>query len=524
VTKPFIDCGSEPETIRAVGARIEAGSLPHVYVRSGALVHLSKVTGDIDAAPGGPGETPPLPIAASALTPAGLARLLADHTFCHRSRSRRDRAGEITDTWEEEVSPSPRALAAVLSRRNWRGLRVLRGIVGSPVLRPDGTLLQAAGYDAATGLYLAPRVEIPPIPDEPTVDEVLTARSFVLGELLANFPFVAKADLANYVGLLVTQILRPYLRTLTPFGLLSATTQSSGKTLLADVIGALYGQKRLVWRRGDDAELEKGITAALRDPAAVLVWDNLAEGSVVASPVLAQLLTSPTWSGRVLGTNTTFDAANDRMWLATGNNIRLGGDMATRTVLVRLDPDDPHPEERDQDSFGIPHLDAWIRTPANRVTVLRHLLVLVVDWMAAGAPRSAHTMRQFSGWAAAAGGFLTHHGVDGFLQNVAEVREADEENAEWVAFLTRWFGIFQTRKVSVREVRQSAEFGATADGRPMDLWHGAFLTDDNGRVPSAKSLGRSLTGHVGRWHGPFVLRSQVNTATNARDYWVESKP
>lgn len=69
--------------------------------------------------------------------------------------------------------------------------------------------------------------------------------------------------------------------------------------------------------------------------------------------------------------------------------------MATRTVLVRLDPNDPQP---DQTGFGTPHLDDWLKKPANCVTVLRHLLILVMDWINAGAPRSGHTMRQFTRW------------------------------------------------------------------------------------------------------------------------------
>jgi hypothetical protein len=40
--------------------------------------------------------------------------------------------------------------------------------------------------------------------------------------------------------------------------------------------------------------------------------------------------------------------------------------MATRTVLVRLNPNMPHPEERT--GFAIPGLDDWILRPANHRT------------------------------------------------------------------------------------------------------------------------------------------------------------
>lgn len=513
-----IRIGGEANTIRTLTEHIGSGTLlPDVYVTAGALTNLTRISGDTKATPSG-GEPSPLPVVAEPLNSASLARLLAHNAYVYRMK--RDQLGSEI---EAEVTPSPRALAAVLSAHYWPGIPPLHGIVGSPVLRPDGSLLQVPGYDQATGLYLAPKVTLPAVPTEPTADEVTAARTFLDEQLLADFPFVEAADQANYVGLLVAQILRPYLRCLTPFGLISATTQASGKTLLADVIGQVYGGKQLVWRRGDDAELEKMITAALRTPAATLVWDNLSEGSTISSAILAQLLTSTTWSGRVLGTNTTFDAPNDRLWLATGNNLRLGGDMATRTVLVRLDPDDPHPESRDQARFGIPHLDTWLTDPTNRVTLLRHLLILVMDWMAAGAPRSAHIMRGYTAWAAATGGFLAHHGISGFLDNAAEVYEADEENAEWVAFLAKWHELYSDQHRSAKAIRQSADIDVDSIGKPIDRWQGTFLTDDAGRVPSGKSVGRLLTGHIGRWHGGYVLRSEMNTSTNCRDYWVEAK-
>jgi hypothetical protein len=156
------------------------------------------------------------------------------------------------------------------------------------------------------------------------------------------------------------------------------------------------------------------------------------------------------------------------------------------------------------------------------VIALRHILILVMDWMAAGAPRSAHMMRQFTTWAQATGGFLAHHAIEGFLANVENVREADEENAEWVSFLAKWHEQYGDRRVSVRVIRQSADVEVGAGG-PVDRWQGAFLTDDQGRIPSSKSLGRWLTGHIGRWHGRFVLRSVIDASANARAYWVETK-
>lgn len=519
--RPAIQIGGEAETIRVLTAELGQGALPDVYVCGGQLVHLSRVSGKAaNAAEHAHQAAGALPVQADPLTAPVLAWLLAHHAFVYR-----DKFNKQTDQWEQvEASPTKAVLSAVLSSRYWPDVRPLTGVVTSPVLRPDGTLLQTAGYDTTTGLYYAPTTNMPAIPTQPSKQEVSDALEFVLGKLLRDFPFVAPADKANHIGLLIAPILRPYLGCLTPFGLISATTQSSGKTLLAEIPGYLYGRKHLVWRNNDENELEKGITSALHSAAPVMLWDNLREGTEVSSAVLAKLLTGPQWDARMLGSSGAgFEAVNDRLWLATGNNIRLGGDMATRTALIRLDPNDPHPDQRDQTGFGIPHLDDWLKQPSNRVTVLRHLLILVMDWINAGAPRSGHTMRQFTTWAGAAGGFLAHHSIDGFLDNVEEMREADDENTEWTAFLARWYELHGKVPLKARVLCHSAEPQLIGD-QLVDRWGGDFLTDERDRIPSSKSLGKLLSGHVGRWHGGHVLRSALDKHAKAFDFWVETSP
>ncbi len=194
--------------------------------------------------------------------------------------------------------------------------------------------------------------------------------------------------------------------------------------------------------------------------------------------------------------------------------------MASRTVLVRLDPQMPRPEERT--GFAIPNLDQWILHPANQRRLLWHLLVLVLDWTSAGAPRArVRPMRQFTGWAEAIAGLLDHHQVPGFLANTGDVREIDEEDATWTAFLHRWQLVHGQRQLTTAELRKSAEPVSLGPGLTEDRWDGLFLSADDGRLPSAKSVGRGLTGQIGRYHGPYVLRSVTDPHDKVRRWWVE---
>jgi hypothetical protein len=523
--QPEIPVGSGPETIRAIAQAIDSRKLPGVYVTDGQVVRVEEVSGAAVAA--AVDEDSLLPVTSSPVTAPSLARVLAEHTYTYRIKYVRRKAKtadgktlELIEEVPEETTPGTQLLTAALAGKTWPGLRPLHGIVGAPVLRPDGTLLQEPGYDPATGLYLASKIPLDPVPAQPTRKQVETARRFLFDRFLHDFPWVSEADLANYTGVLATPVLLRYIRTLIPFVVFTATMPSSGKTILTSGPGMLYGQRVLTWS-DSDAELRKVITSVLADPVGTIIFDNLAEGTVIDSPVLARLITDRTWADRLLGGNKTAVHANDRLWAATGNNLRLGGDMATRTVLVRLNPDMPRPEERT--GFAIPNLDDWILRPANQRQVLWNLLVLVVDWTRQGATKQTGiTMRQFTPWAEAVGGFLAHHGVKGFLANAEDTRGIDEEDAMWTAFLAQWHQLQEDWK-EPEQWKTTHELRLAAD-TPLgetDPWKGLFLSDERGRLPSEVSLGKRLTGQIGRFHGSFVLRSVVDKHSKVRTWHVE---
>lgn len=518
--RPGVRVGSGPETIRAIQNLINERKLPQLYVADGRLVHIEEVSGAAAAVTGE--EDSPLPVAATELDRHLLASLLARHTRTYELKSRPGVKGQEATTHDQEVTPSQQILTAVLAPKTWPGPLPYRGMAGAPLLRPDGTLLQKPGYDQATGLYLASKVPLERVPDRPTARQVENAQRFFLDQFLHDFCWVGDPDRANYLAVLATPILRWYLRTLIPFVVFTATMPSSGKTILTSGPGMLYGQRVLTWPDGNesDNELRKLITSVLADPVGAVIFDNLAEGTVIKSPVLARLLTERSWADRLLGGNATASYVNDRLWCATGNNLRLGGDMVSRTVLIELDPNMPHPEERGAD-FAIPSLDQWILDPANQRKVLWHLLILILDWINNGAPRDdTLTMRQFTSWARALGGFLNYHSIKGFLGNVESARNIDEESATWTAFLAKFHELHGEAWLTTHELHLD---GDTPPGQ-LDKWDGLFITDGRGKLPAEVSLGRRLSAQVGRWRGFYVLRCAKDSHTKASRWRVETTP
>lgn len=160
MTDQRLQIGSGPETIRVLKAALTDGLLPDTYVSAGSLVHMEAISGGLTPAAD---EDSPLPVSASVITPAGLAGLLAEHAYVYRLRTRKSDTGQ-PEMYEEEVTPPREILASVLAGKTWPGVPPLRGIIGAPVLRRDGTLLQKPGYDPQTGLYLASKVALPPVP------------------------------------------------------------------------------------------------------------------------------------------------------------------------------------------------------------------------------------------------------------------------------------------------------------------------------------------------------------------------
>lgn len=504
---PTIDVAA-PQGINNLIQALDNGVLPDTYVRNGTLVQLVHVTATTN------NSNQRAPLAVVDVTPDSLQRLLARHTRTIRYRATRHGTEEVPTMHAGPV------VKAVLTETRWPGLRPLRGIVTAPVIRPDGTILQTEGYDPATWLYYAPATPIPPVPDIPDATDIARAREFVFNHVLADFPWADTASKANYVALLVTPLLRPYIGGLAPLGAISATSPGSGKTLLTDIAGALYGLSSRPWV-DDDTELRKAITATLAsssDP--VVVFDNVGEFHAVEQPTLAKLLTSEIWHDRTLGSSNQIGLPNDRSWFVTGNNLRFGGDIPSRAVLVLLDPRMPDPDQRT--GFTIPDLAAWLEEDPNRATLLYHLLVLARAWITAGAPRIATPMRNFRGWASAMAGFTTFHGLTGFMTNRGELAVHDDEATTWRSFLATWHARHGDQRLTAAKLLADSrhQWGGS---EPVDPWGGTFLTNRRGEPLTVRGLGMMLAAKRGRWFGEYSLHADMDR-TNTRVFYVQRHP
>jgi putative DNA primase/helicase len=138
---------------------------------------------------------------------------------------------------------------------------------------------------------------------------------------------------------------------------------------------------------------------------------------------------------RILGVSQLGSGFNRALWTCTGNNVEVSGEIAERSVWIRVVPNTEFPGQR----TGFKHpLPEWARE--NRAELLGALLTMARAWIARGRPRfTKRTKGGFEQWCQIVGGILDVAGVEGFLENDREQIEAvDHEHQELSEFITVW--------------------------------------------------------------------------------------
>jgi putative DNA primase/helicase len=278
-----------------------------------------------------------------------------------------------------EVDCPARVADTLLARRAFE-LPPLLGLIETPTLRADGSLLDAEGYDERTGLYLVARpagwAGLPADLGRTAAAEAVE----LLSETFATFPFETPADESALIAGVLTGVLRPSLPA-APILAITAPAAGTGKTKLAEAIGLIAtGHRPAGLAIGDDgAELEKRLGAVLLAGDPVVLIDNIERA--VKSDLLCQMATQPAVQIRVLGVSARAILSTRSTLILTGNNLTIRGDLTRRTLRVRLDARVERPELRPFER------DALDEVRAARAALVRAALTIPAAYLRAGAPR-----------------------------------------------------------------------------------------------------------------------------------------
>jgi hypothetical protein len=418
------------------------------------------------------------------------------------------------DTEVPGLFPTEAAKRAVDAPEALSGLRTLAGITVTPMVREDGSVLESPGYDPSSRyLFLpGPGVNVPRVPERPEEAAVVAAVA-LLDEMLAGFAdtWETKDDRANYLGMLLT----PMLRLLAPptykmFGI-GAHQPGSGKTLLADIATALHGGVLRSETPEDEAEWRKQITSLLSTTSAPVIHIDNVTGVLKSSSLAGTLTAGQAVTDRELGSSRMITTVNDRLWVVTGNNLSLGGDLVRRTIIINIDPNMPNPETRTD--FAIPDLIGWVH--ARRNDLLHALLVMIRHWVAEGAAKAVRAQSDsFAPWEATVAGILAACGVAGQFDAESGKRAArggDDDGL--VTMLGHLRDRFGDREWTVAEALDGTESAGAGEfiNESRD-WLPSLILDKLARSEAGgrKSLGRWLLFRIGRWvtdeSGSYVLR------------------
>lgn len=360
----------------------------NLFQRGGRLVHVVEESGRPS------GILRPTGAPRIVLVPlAHLRELLAAHVRWTKEVSAGFGGSQIID-----VLPPDAVVKALDARGEWPGIRALEGIVATPVLRPDGTVLSEPGYDSTSGLLYAPVGAAPTIPTNPTRDDARSAVAELL-DVVQDFPLAEAVHRAAWLASVLTPPARFAFAGPAPLFLYDANTPGSGKGLLASVTGLIVSGRTMTIASlpRNDEEMEKRITALALAGDALVLLDNIA-GTLGCASLDAALTAPEAWKGRLLGKSEMTAALPLTMtWYGTGNNVVLGADTPDRIVHVRLDSRVERPRERPETDFAHPRLVEWVKQ--ERVRLIAAALTILRAFVVAGRPRQqVRSWGSFEGW------------------------------------------------------------------------------------------------------------------------------
>ena len=316
---------------------------------------------------------------------------------------------------------------------------------------------------------------------------------------------------------LLRDLLRPEARKLF---FINAHQAGSGKTLLAKVQKIVHGGVFKSEMPEDEAETRKWVSTVLMTTTApIVIVDNVT--GIVRSSTLAGLATSYEWDDRELGTNRQARCTNDRLWVLTGNNAKIGGDLARRTIFCSIDPARPHPELRRPDEFSIPNLEEWVT--ANRGPLLAAMLTMIRAWIVAGrpdAPGYTRTTDSYAEWLTVVNGVLAYAGVLGGFDAEPETKEEGAEDVEWADLLEAIETVYPAgSSFLVGDLLERMYLPQQIHGAPgaplrtiaaEDVLPGLLfdqaLKNSGGLLGIKRQLGNWMANREGRWAGKLCLR------------------
>ncbi len=384
------------------------------------------------------------------------------------------------------ADPSRSVAEIILSRDGeWR-FKELAGVIGTPTLRPDLSLLSEPGHDEATALWLGEPPKMPDVPLKPTRAQAQEALALLIG-LLRDFSFVTEADKAVGLSMLMTPIVRGAM-SCAPLHAVRAPTPGTGKSYLVDLAAAIStGQScPVISPHSEEKELEKRLGAALLDGQSLVSIDNL--NGALSGDALCQMVERQQVQVRPLGVSKLVRIENKHTIFATGNNLHLVGDIVRRTIVCTLDTGLERPETREFRSNPV------AAVLADRGKYVAAVLTIVLAYKEAGFPNRLRDLASFDEWSMIVRSPLVWLGCADPVTTTETARAEDPVLSALSAVMNAW-----RDSVGLNKPLSAGDLKACADLPAYPELHAALLSVAGDRSTiDTRRLGHWLSKYKGR--------------------------
>lgn len=388
----------------------------------------------------------------------------------------------------------PRQIAEMYFDREgeWH-LPVLSRTIHAPTIRSDGSVLAEPGYDERTGLLFDPQGAVfPALPDAPSREDALAALAD-LKQLIGTFPFVDEASRAAALSAIFTAVVRATLLT-APLHAFTAPVAGSGKSMLVDIASMIaMGRETAVLAQGKtEEEFEKRLGAAFIAGDSTISIDNCEQP--LGGEFLCQVLTQHLAKVRLLGKSKNIEVPTNTALFATGNNLRLVGDVTRRAILCSLDPQEERPELRE---FDVRPVEEARKHRGRYVTAV---LTVLRAYHLAGRPFQRAPLGSFEEWSRLVRDALIWAGEADPCETMERARDEDPQLEKLRSVLHNWKETIGDRRMSAADLIQAAGYAGfnAFDSEGASLREALLAVAGNGQTIDVRRLGIWLSRNKDR--------------------------
>lgn len=350
----------------------------------------------------------------------------------------------------------------ILARRGEWKFPVIAGVISTPTLRFDGTIISEPGYDERTHLYLESPVKLPAMPEKPTMADAQAALGRIKA-LYVEFPFTSQAALSVSLSAMLTAVARGMMDVAPAHGW-RAPTAGTGKSYSADITSAVVAGTRcpVISAADEAAETEKRIISKAMGGAPIINIDNV--NGVLGGDTLCQLISQPICELRILGKTELLKLNNRACVFFNGNNVRVKGDMTRRVLIAELDAQMEKPGERE---FKLNPVEMVLK---DRGQYIADCLTIIRAYVMAGKPKVVpFPMNSFEDWSNSVRSAMIWLGCADPCETIQAARDEDPELQKLGMFI---------EAAKTTATREQPLLTSEIINRASDQYDGQYLNED----------------------------------------------